>query len=1041
MAELTLDVVIPLSSGLDKARVAALHEVIRRVKAIQLTKLIFGECSTTGSFREDLPADAHHVKIQGAWNKPVAVNQAVMSCSTSEWIMVLDADVLIHFPAALEMLKKVPDKVQAIRPFSHILRLDPASTELMLQGGEAAKVKKNWESVSVMCGGVFLIRRELFLRLRGFDERFDNYLEDVDLKMRISKVTSPTVWSNLVGYHLYHPPILRKKESYRLLYQKRRDLSLQQVTADTVSCIPLDSTSAQKELKRTTFKERQEAQRLRMEDQRRQILLRRQERLRKKGKMVPVKSPRIPAPPPVHTTAVKKGQAPVGKTRGRPQISAPFVKTAGTAVPSVVFATLLPDGGEYSDQRLWALYQQIGFKATGSWRFLCIASRPDSVPGGIGPSLFSKCSIEWSPLELFKTGVVRPGETCVYIPLDSMLGELSLPEATATDGLWLDLAGSARRPFVFRGMQPGMVGMLQKVQHLSREHANCAELLQWHPTLNARIGLLRDVMLVGTSDEASEVFKANALVVWHEGHPWTHPRPDSPRQASKQEIVDNLWLIACWFGSDGERLAAAREGARMLCTRPNHLPHLLLVEAVTGESQIPEWTGNRLVLQIDEGNKDIWQKERMLQIGIQYAMQHLVTDKTVGFFLPDLDVYPDVGSEDMMWKLALGLKEHMLCQPWKTVRESNNSSSFNSFGFCRKHGAKKTGTGPGFAVAFSTSFVKVGGKFIDDCVTGGGDSVAMEAWCPPGELNPTITCIIDMCRACRSYKGPRPGCAFVPGGNLVHHYHGERFGPNNNRKYVLRHSVWNWCGGAHAVLEVDPRNSLWRWRDTPIAQAVRAVKAYIYKHNSIEGMYSTWKKEVKDRGLDTRFITKEDFDRLSVADPAYYVQEKWTYMAETIKQLQQLTPDQRVGGLLEVGPYKFSISPDALCMDVKDWGIGALIHDAAASPWPIRRLFSSCVALQSIEHFGFGGQEAFFRQAANCVLHRVIVSVPWKQRTGDPVHDGIDEAKVRSWTKGCNPDKIIVRGTRAVLVFQADKLRHAFGIPLNDYENALACPS
>jgi N-acetylglucosaminyl-diphospho-decaprenol L-rhamnosyltransferase len=79
--------------------------------------------------------------------------------------------------------------------------------DMLLPGYFHSVSMREWDhlsnrAVDHVIGAFYLIRRPLFLQLRGFDERFFVYLEDLDLSLRLSKMGYQTFYlSETSAYH------------------------------------------------------------------------------------------------------------------------------------------------------------------------------------------------------------------------------------------------------------------------------------------------------------------------------------------------------------------------------------------------------------------------------------------------------------------------------------------------------------------------------------------------------------------------------------------------------------------------------------------------------------------------------------------------------------------------------------------------------------------------------------------------------------------------------------------------------------------------
>lgn len=164
-------------------------------------------------------------------------------------------------------------------------------------------------------------------------------------------------------------------------------------------------------------------------------------------------------------------------------------------------------------------------------------------------------------------------------------------------------------------------------------------------------------------------------------------------------------------------------------------------------------------------------------------------------------------------------------------------------------------------------------------------------------------------------------------------------------------------------------------------------------------------------------LTREQYETACAADPQY-LGDRWRYI-----QAAGLFLDAAVGApampILEIGPRRCPLVPRATLMDAHDFGVGAVIHDATAAPWPWPdRQFAAVVATQVWEHLQ-GGQEPAWQEACRVADH-VILSVPWKWKSPAD-HAGIDAARLSEWTGRAVPLGCRLVGTRMVLWYRARK--------------------
>jgi len=232
----SLDVIIPFANP-DSWRERELPFILSRITNVQPNAVFV--IGSDKEHIENLPEFVTFAQIEG-WSKPKAVNYAALNMCTSEWLFILDADVLLPFADVRNSLEEHGPSSRVIRPCNKIVRLDMKQTETLLRTGGDVKMKAKARAEVVVTGGAFLIQREYFLRLRGFDEKFDLYMEDTELKHRLAQSAGRVmVCSGAPGLHMYHIPTHRDIAKYMEMHKEKLKLSAFDRIAKTESCIPL----------------------------------------------------------------------------------------------------------------------------------------------------------------------------------------------------------------------------------------------------------------------------------------------------------------------------------------------------------------------------------------------------------------------------------------------------------------------------------------------------------------------------------------------------------------------------------------------------------------------------------------------------------------------------------------------------------------------------------------------------------------------------------------------------------------------------------
>jgi glycosyltransferase involved in cell wall biosynthesis len=139
------------------------------------------------------------------YNKSLCANIAALEAD-SKILIFADADCLI----APEAVKKAIIDIDSGRHSwgtinTHVLRLSKEETEIFLE--DSLPISKEKSYVGQKCGGLFLITRDLFIKIGGYDERFEGWGgEDTALSLLLDSIEKgylPEKEEVLV--HLWHP--------------------------------------------------------------------------------------------------------------------------------------------------------------------------------------------------------------------------------------------------------------------------------------------------------------------------------------------------------------------------------------------------------------------------------------------------------------------------------------------------------------------------------------------------------------------------------------------------------------------------------------------------------------------------------------------------------------------------------------------------------------------------------------------------------------------------------------------------------------------
>ena len=154
------------------------------------------------------------------------------------------------------------------------------------------------------------------------------------------------------------------------------------------------------------------------------------------------------------------------------------------------------------------------------------------------------------------------------------------------------------------------------------------------------------------------------------------------------------------------------------------------------------------------------------------------------------------------------------------------------------------------------------------------------------------------------------------------------------------------------------------------------------------------------------FITKQEYDELFAKEKRLskgrYWEGRWGYTNEVVKILEQ----ENIESAIEIGTKELKIVQESDVMDLNNTNC-TYNWDAKETPWPIKdKQYDVLVALQVWEHLKGHQREAFKEVMRTCKM--TILSFPYKwDVANDPIHRWIDEEKIKEWTLGVEPVKVI----------------------------------
>lgn len=208
--------VIPYRGDADGVRAANLHAVLRWLAGLPAVEVVLVEQDAAPTLAAgSLPLNCAHVFApnRGTFNKSWGFNVGFRRASGAA-VAFGDADMLMSPQALIQCFEGCCGDIEAIKPYDRLVDLTREESRRVLEGDSSLKVTRSAAQADregigeyvCFCGGVFVVRRDTYERLGGFDERFVGWGgEDDAMTVKLTRlVADPRVLANQAAFHLWH---------------------------------------------------------------------------------------------------------------------------------------------------------------------------------------------------------------------------------------------------------------------------------------------------------------------------------------------------------------------------------------------------------------------------------------------------------------------------------------------------------------------------------------------------------------------------------------------------------------------------------------------------------------------------------------------------------------------------------------------------------------------------------------------------------------------------------------------------------------------
>lgn len=207
--------IIPFRSG-GEERTKNLLTVLDRLSGYPAAEIIVVEQDQAPTLAaESLPGHCTHLFAfnPGPFNKSWGFNVGFRS-SVGDVVVFHDADIIMDVHALAQSVVLCSNAFDAVKPYDRLVDLTESESEQVRKGKgipfinvEERGINREYRGEYIcFCGGIFLMRRDVYEELGGFDENFSGWGgEDDAMTLKLHAMEKNThIVTGQTAWHLWH---------------------------------------------------------------------------------------------------------------------------------------------------------------------------------------------------------------------------------------------------------------------------------------------------------------------------------------------------------------------------------------------------------------------------------------------------------------------------------------------------------------------------------------------------------------------------------------------------------------------------------------------------------------------------------------------------------------------------------------------------------------------------------------------------------------------------------------------------------------------